>query len=287
MLECLSESREQLLERSSTIRRIVLETVVAAGEGHIGAALSAADILSVLYFHTLRIDPIEPRHPERDRFILSKGHACLALYAALSLRGFFPLLELKTFGTLSSRLGGHPDRHKVPGVEASTGALGHGVCLAVGMAHAAMMQKMPHRIFALLGDGETQEGSVWEATMAAKFYHLGNLCIIIDHNSQQGMGPLDSVMDHRPLADKFRAFGWNVFEIDGHNIDALIKTFECFNVRSGQPLAVIAQTIKGKGISFMENVPIWHYRCPNEAEATLARRQLGGSWPGWEEAGDA
>lgn len=274
---------DRLCDQSRRLRRLVLETVIATGEGHIGAALSAADFLTALYFHTLRLAPEEPRHPDRDRFILSKGHASLALYAALALRGFFPRIELKTAGTLGSRLGGHPDRDKVPGVEASTGSLGHGIGLSVGMAFAARETGQSHRVFCLIGDGESQEGSVWEAAMAASQLGLDNLTVLVDHNGQQGMGPINPTVDGCSLAAKFQAFGWEATECDGNDLGAILPLINRQPFATGRPRVIIGHTVKGRGITYMENVPIWHYRAPNPEEAKIARTQLGGDWEGWEE----
>jgi transketolase len=257
------------------LRQMVFRAICNGGGGHIPASLSIAEILVVLYQRILKLDPANPSWPQRDRFILSKGHAAVALYAALAQRGFFARGLLDSFGKDGTTLGGHPDMHKVPGVEASTGALGHGFPYALGIALAAKMGREDFRVFALLGDGECQEGSVWEAALFASQNKLDNLTAIIDHNKLQAMDRLDKIVSLSPLAEKWRAFGWEVRGIDGHDIPRLEETFRALPFSAGKPNLVIAHTVKGKGVSFMENVPIWHYRLPNEQEMRLACRELG------------
>jgi len=222
----------------------------------------------------LKIDPSDPGEKDRDRFILSKGHACVALYNILAEKGFFPKAELNKFGKKNSILGGHPDMHKIPGVEASTGSLGHGLPFGMGMALAGRLNNKNYRVFVLLGDGECQEGSVWEAAMFAAQHKLDNLIAVIDHNKIQAMDCLDKIVSMNPLADKWKAFGWEVREADGHSFPDLNKNFSHVPFTKGKPSMLIAHTTKGKGISFMENAPIWHYRSPNAEELKTACEEL-------------
>ena len=245
------------------------------GGGHIPACLSIVEILTVLYHQLLRIDPDNPKEADRDRFILSKGHASVALYAVLADKGFISFEELATYGHPGTVLGGHPDMYKVSGVEASTGALGHGFGFGVGMALAGKMDAKDYRVFTLLGDGECQEGSVWEAAMFAPQHKLDNLIAIIDYNKLQALDKLENIVSLEPLADKWTAFGWEVREVDGHDVTALLNVFQAVPFESGKPSLIIAHTTKGKGISFMENVPIWHYRLPDTEEMKIACAELG------------
>jgi transketolase len=233
------------------------------------------EILTVLYHQVLRVDPDNPKDPDRDRFILSKGHASVALYAILADKGFISYEQLATYGHSGTMLGGHPDMYTVAGVEASTGALGHGFGFGVGMALAGNMDGKDWRVFTLLGDGECQEGSVWEAAMFAPQHNLDNLVAIIDYNKLQALDRLENIVSLEPLADKWKSFGWEVREVNGHDISALLDVFQAVPFATGKPSLVIAHTIKGKGISFMENVPIWHYRLPNADEMKIACAQLG------------
>jgi transketolase len=257
------------------IRRTSLAMVHAARLGHPGGDLSAADILAALYFHTLRIDPARPGDPARDRFILSKGHASAALYATLALRGFFPMTELSTFMEPLSNLNGHPDRNKVPGVEANTGPLGHGLPIAVGLALGARLTSGAWRTFVLTGDGELQEGSNWEALMSARQFRLDTLTLIVDRNRLQQGDTTENTVTLDPLADRFRAFGWSVAEVDGHDVDSLLDTFAALPRDAGRPTVVIAHTIKGRGVSFIENRVEWHHRVPTDDELALALEELG------------
>mgnify|MGYP003870304539 CR=1 FL=1 len=242
--------------------------------GHPGSDLSSADILSVLYFAILRIDPRNPAAPDRDRFIMSKGHSSGSLYAALAAKGFFPLEELDTYMQPLSALNGHPDRNKVPGVEACTGSLGHGLPIGAGAALAARMDHASWLTYVLTGDGELQEGSNWEAAMAASHYGLDNLTVIVDRNRlQQGDGTEDA-MRLEPLAEKWRAFGWAVAEVDGHCHAALIEVFRRLPLQSGKPNCIIARTQKGKGVSFMEDRVEWHHRVPSDQQLADALREL-------------
>lgn len=256
------------------IRKTIYKIAHHAGGGHMGAAFSMADIISVLYFdHVLKYDASNPMWEDRDKFILSKGHACYALYAALAKAGYFPEKELWGVGKPGSRFGGHPKIYEIPGVEASTGALGHGLSFAIGIAYANKVDDRNSHVYVMLGDGECQEGSIWEGALSAPTLELDNLTVIVDHNKLQAMDDLENIVRMKPFADKWKAFGWNVVEIDGHNY-AEIK--EALLVRSVKvPTLVVANTIKGKGVFFMENVPIWHYRMPNEQELPILMKELG------------
>ena len=277
---CLTCSDNDLKAIAQRIRELILTTVSNAGAGHPGGSLSAVEILTSLYFHELRIDPTRVDQPERDRFILSKGHASSALYATLAERGFISSDLLSTFGKINSILQVHPDMHKVPGVEISTGALGLGLSVGVGMALAAKEDyldkpgKSGVRVYVLLGDGECQEGVVWEAAMAAAHYKLDNLVAIVDYNRVQLYGPVAEIMEVAPLADKWRSFGWAVRETQGHDIGALCSCFEEARRIKGQPTVIIAHTVKGKGVSFMEGKAAWHGRTPNREELKLALEEV-------------
>lgn len=264
-----------LQQKTRQLRKTIFEVICQGGGGHIPACLSVVEILTVLYHQVLRVDPDNPKDPDRDRFILSKGHASVALYAILADKGFISYEQLATYGHSGTMLGGHPDMYAVAGVEASTGALGHGFGFGVGMALAGKMDKKQYCVFVLLGDGECQEGSVWEAAMFAPQHNLDNLVAIIDYNKLQALDRLENIVSLEPLADKWKSFGWEVREVNGHDISALLDAFQAVPFASGKPSLVIAHTIKGKGISFMENVPIWHYRLPNADEMKIACAQLG------------
>jgi transketolase len=242
--------------------------------GHIGGDLSATDILVTLYFGVLHIDPHVPDAPDRDRFILSKGHCAGALYTTLAHAGFFPLDELNTFVQPLSRLNGHPDRNKVPGVETNTGPLGHGLPVGVGSALAAKLTDDQWRVFVLTGDGELQEGSNWEAAMSASHYKLDNLVVIVDRNRLQQGDWTERTMHLDPLADKWRAFGWSVQEVDGHDYALLLETFSCVPFEPGKPNCIIANTHKGKGVSFMQDKATWHHRIPTSEELATALAEL-------------
>ncbi len=265
-----------LAEIARRIRRHIIVMTAAAGSGHPGGSLSAADILAVLYWRVLRIDPQNPQDPDRDRFVLSKGHCSPALYAALAERGFFPREWLTSFRKLHSPLQGHPDMRKLPGVEMSTGALGQGFSTAVGMALAARVDGRDYRVYALLGDGECQTGQVWEAAMSAAHYRLDNLVAIVDRNGLQIDGPTEQVMALEPLADKWRSFGWHTLVIDGHSFPAILEACEEARRVKGKPTAIIARTVKGRGVSFMENVVDWHGVAPNQEQRDRALEELGG-----------
>ncbi|WP_281350950.1 transketolase [Aminipila butyrica] len=268
----------ELKEMAQKIRIDVIREVHAAGSGHPGGSLSAADIITALYFREMNIDPKNPKMLTRDKFILSKGHAAPVQYAALAEKGFFPKEELLTLRKLGSKLQGHPDMKKVPGIEMSTGSLGQGFSVAVGMALANNMDNNEGRIYALLGDGELQEGLVWEAAMSAAHYALDNLTVILDWNGLQIDGRNEDVMTVSPVDEKFRSFGWNILYVDGHNFDEIVEAFNQARHTEGKPTMIIAKTIKGKGVSFMEDNPGWHGKAPSEEEAKKAVEELGGEW---------
>jgi transketolase len=269
---------EKLKKIARDIRVDIIKETYHAGSGHPGGSLSAADIMTVLYFHELNIDPANPKKEDRDKFVLSKGHATPVLYATLAHRGFFPKEELTTFRKIGSKLQGHPDMKKVPGVEMSTGSLGQGFSAAVGMAIANKLDGKQARIYAMLGDGELQEGIVWEAAMAAAHYKLDNLAAIIDWNGLQIDGKNDEVMTVTPVDEKFKSFGFHVIRIDGHNMEEIVGALAEARTTKGKPTAIIAKTAKGKGVSFMENNAGWHGKAPNEEEAKKAVAELGGEW---------
>lgn len=269
---------EKLKKIACDIRVDIIKETYHAGSGHPGGSLSAADILTILYFHEMNIDPANPKKENRDKFILSKGHATPVLYATLAHRGFFPTEELATFRKLGSKLQGHPDMKKVPGVEMSTGSLGQGFSAAVGMAMAGKLDNSPARVYALLGDGELQEGIVWEAAMASAHYKLDNLTAIIDWNGLQIDGKNDEVMKVTPIDEKFRSFGFHVINIDGHNMEEIVAALAEARETKGKPTAIVAKTSKGKGVCFMENNAGWHGKAPNDDEAQKAVAELGGEW---------
>lgn len=269
-----TETVARLRALARSVRRRDLQLVHRAKLGHVGGELSAIDILVTLYFAVLHLDPSRPDLPDRDRFILSKGHAAVALYTTLALRGFLPLELLDTFALPLSKLNGHPDRTKVPGVETNTGPLGHGLPVAVGAALAAKLQDRSWRVFVLTGDGELQEGSTWEAAMAAAHYRLDNLTLIVDRNRLQQGDATELTMRLEPLADKWRAFGWAVAEVDGHDIAQLLATFSAVPLAAGQPTCIIAHTHKGQGVSFMRDQAAWHHRVPDASELAAALAEL-------------
>ena len=264
-----------LKQKAAQLRKTIFKVICQGGGGHIPACLSIVEILTVLYHQILLIDPDNPKESDRDRFILSKGHAGVALYAVLAAKGFITHDQLATYGHSPTMLGGHPDMYKVPGVEASTGALGHGFGFGVGMALAGKMDGKDYRVFTLLGDGECQEGSVWEAAMFAPQHNLDNLIAIIDYNKLQALDSLENIVSLEPLADKWTAFGWEVREVNGHDTSDLLDVFQAVPFERDKPSLIIAHTTKGKGISFMEDVPIWHYRLPNAEEMKTACAELG------------
>ena len=243
--------------------------------GHPGGSLSIADILTVLYFNELNIDEKNPKWEDRDRLVLSKGHCAPALYSVLANRGFFDKKELKTLRKLGSFLQGHPDMKKTPGVDMTTGSLGQGLSSANGMAIAAKLDDKSYRVYCILGDGEIEEGQIWEAAMASNKYKLDNLCVIVDNNNLQIDGKIEDVMSPYPIDEKFRSFGFQIIKIDGNDIDEILKAFEVAKNVKGKPTCIIAKTIKGKGISFMENEASWHGKAPNKEEYDKAVKELG------------
>ena len=268
----LHENPELLAKR---IRLRTLRMIDAARSSHLGSAFSMADLLAVLYSRILRIDPKRPEWPERDRFILSKGHASAPLYAALADRGFFPAEWLGDFYQNGSRLSGHATHAGVPGVELSTGSLGHGLPVACGMALAGKRDGKAWRVFALLSDGECDEGSTWEAILFAGHHRLDNLTAIVDYNKIQSLGTVKQVLDLEPFGAKWRAFGWAVREIDGHNIEQIERALTTIPCEPGKPTCILAHTVKGKGVSFMEDKLLWHYRAPDREELAGALSELG------------
>jgi transketolase len=272
----------ELEHKSIEYRRTILSIIAAAGAGHTGGSLSCTDILNVLYNHVMNVDPKHPGWPERDRYIHSKGHSVEALYAVLADKGFFPPEKLATMEQSGSQWVGHPTR-KVPGVEQNTGALGHGLSVAVGMAIASKQEGLPIRVFTLMGDGELTEGSVWEASMSASFYKLDNLTVIIDRNTLQITGRTESVMGLEPLAERFSAFGYAVRTVDGNDITALVDVFDQLPFTAGKPNLVIARTTKGKGVSFIEDAADWHHHVPTAAELAIANTELDAAERRWEE----
>ncbi len=266
--------KKQLMATACKVRMGVIEGTHGAKAGHPGGSLSAADLFTYLYFKELNIDPQVPKWEERDRFVLSKGHTAPGLYAALANRGFFPVEDLPTLRHIDSYLQGHPNMNTVPGVDMSTGSLGQGISAACGMALAAKHQGKACRVYTLLGDGEIQEGQVWEAMMFAHHYKLDNLCAVIDNNGLQIDGRIDDVMSPYPITDKLRAFGWNVVEIDGHNFDQMETAFAQARETKGVPTAIVMKTLKGKGVSYMEGQAGWHGKAPNDEEYNIAMDEL-------------
>ncbi|WP_071441507.1 transketolase [Traorella massiliensis] len=267
---------QELKQHSVNIRKNIIKMVTSAQSGHPGGSLSSADMITYLYFNVMDINQDNVKGIDRDRFVLSKGHASPLLYAVLSEKGFIDEEELMTFRKINSNLQGHPNMLSVDGVDMSTGSLGQGISAAVGMAMANKLDQNDHRIYALLGDGESQEGQVWEAAMAAAHYKLDNLCVILDYNGLQIDGSIHDVMDPSPLDEKFKAFGWHVIEIDGHNYEEIGKAFAQAKTIKGQPTLIFAHTIKGKGVSFMENQSAWHGVAPNAEQCALALKELDG-----------
>lgn len=265
---------QRLNEQARKVRRQIISMLGQAGSGHTGGSLGAADIVTALYFWEMNIEPQRPDWEDRDRFVLSKGHAAPLLYAVLAERGYFPPECLQTLRKLGSPLQGHPDRSKLAGVEASTGSLGQGISWAVGMALAAKMDNKDYRVYSLLGDGELEEGIVWEAAMAAAHYRLDNLVAIIDFNGLQIDGPVQEVMCPLPIPAKFAAFGWEVLQIDGNDMRQILEALNCARVVKGKPTAIVARTIKGKGCSFIENKVEWHGVAPKGEEIDRALAEL-------------
>lgn len=260
------KSKEELEEIAKKVRLGIMDAVYYGKSGHPGGSLSIADILTVLYFDEMNIDNENPNWEDRDRLVLSKGHCSPALYSCLANRGYFPVEDLKTFRNINSYLQGHPDRKHIPGVDMSTGSLGQGLSSANGMAISAKLDKKDYRVYCILGDGEIEEGQVWEAAMTANKYKLDNLCVIIDNNNLQIDGTIDEVMSAKPIDDKFRSFGFEIIKIDGHNMEEIKSAFEVARNVKEKPVCIIANTIKGKGVKFMENQVDWHGKAPNEEQ---------------------
>ena len=268
------EEKKQLKIAACKVRMGVIEGTHSAKAGHPGGSLSAADMFTYLYFREMNIDPADPKAENRDRFVLSKGHTAPGLYATLANRGFFPVSDLLTLRQIGSHLQGHPNMNMTPGVDMSTGSLGQGVSAAAGMALAAKHKGMGCRVYALLGDGEIQEGQVWEAFMLAHHYKLDNLCVIIDNNGLQIDGRIDDVMSPYPIPDKLKAFGFEVAEIDGHDFDQMEEAFARARSTKDVPFAIVMKTTKGKGVSYMENQAGWHGKAPNDEEYEIAMNEL-------------
>ena len=267
-------TQHELALTAAKARLLGLEMVYAAASGHLGGSLSSLDALTVLYQNVMRVDPANPQKPDRDRFVLSKGHCTPALYPILALRGFFPVEDLKLFRSIQGHMSGHAEMHHVKGVDMSTGSLGQGISAAVGLALAGKLDKAGYRVYTLLGDGELAEGQVWEAAMSAAKYHLDNLCAVVDVNGLQIDGKTSDVMPTEPLDKKFEAFNWHVIHVDGHDLTALEEAYAQAAAHKGQPTVILARTVKGKGVSFMENNAGWHGKAPNAEQYEQARAEL-------------
>ncbi len=266
-----------LQDMARDLRIESLRMIHRRGQGHPGGTFSAAEIISVLYFHRMRIDPARPDWEDRDRFILSKGHASAILYVALARRGYFPMEELETWGHLGGRLQGHPDRIKTPGVDMSAGCLGHGVSIGAGLSLAARLAERDYRTYVLAGDGECQAGIIWEGAMLAAKYRLDNMTVIVDYNGVQLDGTVNEIMPLHPFREKWESFGWATIEIDGHDVKAILEALDKAAETKGHPTAIIARTVKGKGVSFMEGKAEWHARVPNDAEFEQCLKELTGN----------
>jgi transketolase len=267
-------NEEMLKEQAKQIRRDIVSMVGAAKSGHPGGSLSAAEILTYLYFEEMNVNPAEPKWEDRDRFVLSKGHAAPVLYAALARKGFFPAEDLMSLRKIGSHLQGHPDMKKVPGVDMSTGSLGTGFSAATGIALACQLDKKPSYVYTLLGDGELQEGQVWEAAMSAAHYKLDNLIAFVDNNGLQIDGNIDDVLSPNPIDAKFAAFGWHVQVIDGHDFAQIADAVKAAKAAAGKPSVIVAKTVKGKGVSYMENQAGWHGSAPNAEQVAQAMEEL-------------
>lgn len=268
------EDNKKLEEMTKKVRLGIIEAVYSNQSGHPGGSLSIADIMTVLYFNEMNIDNENPKWEDRDRLILSKGHCSPALYSALANRGYFPVEDLKTFRNINSYLQGHPDMKHIPGVDMTTGSLGQGLSAANGMAISAKLDNKNYRVYCILGDGEIEEGQIWEAAMASNKYKLDNLCVIVDNNNLQIDGTIEEVMDSNPIDEKFKSFGFQIIKIDGHDIEEIKKAFEVARNVKGKPTCIIAKTIKGKGVSFMENQVGWHGKAPNKEQYEEAKKEI-------------
>ena len=271
-----AERAEVLKETAREIRLLILDMIHTANSGHPGGSLSAADIMTALHFDIMRTNPAQPRWPERDRVLLSKGHACPVLYACLAKRGYFDLKELKTLRRFESILQGHPI-HKTPGVDMTTGSLGHGLSIGVGMALEARLAERDSQVYVILGDGELNEGHVWEAAMSANKFRLNNLVAIVDRNGLQMDGPCEEIMPMGDIAGKFKAFGWNTMEIDGHDMEQVLAALETARDHTAGPVCIVASTVKGKGVSYMENACEWHGKCPDTEQFCCALDEIKGA----------
>lgn len=270
----MDQNQKMALATATKARLLALQCVYEAASGHPGGSMSCMDVLTVLYFGVMRIDPDSPKAPNRDRFVLSKGHCTPALYSVLALRGFFPVEELHKFRSIDDHYSGHPDMVHVKGVDMSTGSLGQGISAAVGMALAGKMDNKNYRVYTILGDGEIEEGQTWEAAMSAAKYGLDNLCAVVDVNGLQIDGKTADVMPSEPLDKKYEAFGWHVIQIDGHDYDAIVGAFREAETVKGKPTVILAKTVKGKGISYMENNAGWHGKAPNSEEYEQGKAEL-------------
>ena len=268
------EDNKKLEEMTKKVRLGIIEAVYNNQSGHPGGSLSIADIMTVLYFNEMNIDNENPKWEDRDRLILSKGHCSPALYSALANRGYFPVEDLKTFRNINSYLQGHPDMKHIPGVDMTTGSLGQGLSAANGMAISAKLDNKNYRVYCILGDGEIEEGQIWEAAMASNKYKLDNLCVIVDNNNLQIDGTIEEVMNSNPIDEKFKSFGFQIIKIDGHDIEEIKKAFEVARNIKDKPTCIIAKTIKGKGVSFMENQVGWHGKAPNKEQYEEAKKEI-------------
>ncbi len=274
--ENMDEYLPRLCEDTREARRWIVRMIHAAGSGHPGGSLSAIDVLMVLYAKVMRHDPLNPTWPDRDRLVLSKGHGSPALYTTLAMNGYFEKEELLTLRKMGSRLQGHPSMNKTPGVDMSTGSLGQGLSIAIGMALGARLDRKDYRVYCILGDGEIQEGQVWEASMAASHFKVDNLCAVLDRNQLQIDGPTEKIMSIDPIRPKFEAFGWHVININGHDHKEILRAFKEAESVKGKPTMIISNTIKGKGVSFMEGALKFHGKAPNDSELEIALKELGG-----------
>jgi transketolase len=263
-----------LRKKANEMRISILDMTYRAKGGHIGGSFSIIDIMTAFYLRVLRHRPADPAWSGRDRLVFSKGHSCLALYNVLAECGYFPRENLGRYCVDGGLFAGHPERHLVPGAEATTGSLGHGLSIAIGMALAARLDGDDYRVFAVMGDGELNEGSVWEGLMAGAQHKLDNLTAVVDSNKLESLGRVEDILSIEPLGERLRHFGWAVREIDGHNMDEIVAALEAVPFEAGKPSAIVAHTVKGKGVSFMENITMWHYRTPTEQEWKQARAEL-------------